>query len=343
MFHEVAKSELSAGSGIATCCRVKRRAGEAGRSIEVRALQTTLKAPVGFTGTGLHSGRPVRMTLRPASAEYGIWFRRTDVTGRDALIPARWDAVVEARLCTRVANAAGVEVSTIEHLMAALAGCGVHNALIEIDGPEVPILDGSAAPFVRAILARGLRMLDAPVRVLRVLDVVEVREGDAWARIAPARTLEIDFAIDFADAAIGRQHKALSLANGAFVRELSDSRTFCRKADVDAMRANGLALGGTMENAVVVDGAQVLTPGGLRHADEPVRHKMLDALGDLALAGAPLLGRYTGHRAGHALTNRLLRALFARPEAFRMSLCGPETEGRLPGAGLRQADILAVA
>ncbi|MCX7643845.1 MAG: UDP-3-O-acyl-N-acetylglucosamine deacetylase [Rhodobacteraceae bacterium] len=306
-------------------------------------MQVTLKAPVGFSGTGLHSGRPVRMTLRPASAEYGIWFRRTDVAGRDGLIPARWDAVVEARLCTRIANAAGVEVSTVEHLMAALAGCGVHNALIEIDGPEVPILDGSAAPFVRAILARGLVRLEAPVRALRVLEPVEVRDGEAWARLAPAETLEIDFAIDFADAAIGRQRKALSLANGAFVRELADSRTFCRKADVDAMRASGLALGGSYENAVVVDGAEVLTPGGLRHGDEPVRHKMLDALGDLALAGAPILGRYTGHRAGHAMTNRLLRALFARPQAFRMTVCDAEVERRLPGAGVGRDDLLAVA
>lgn len=306
-------------------------------------MQTTLKTPVGFTGTGLHSGRVVRMILRPASAEYGIWFRRTDVEGRDALIPARWDAVVDARLCTRIANSAGVEVSTIEHMMAALAGCGVQNALIEIDGPEVPILDGSSAPFVRGILSRGLRLLDAPVRVLRILDEVEVRDGEAWARLAPAETLEIDFTIDFADAAIGRQRKALSLGNGTFVRELSDSRTFCRRADVEAMRANGLALGGTYENAVVVDGDAVLSPGGLRHADEPVRHKMLDALGDLALAGAPILGRYTGHRAGHAMTNRLLRALFARPGAFRMTLGGPEVERRLPGAGLRHDDLLAVA
>jgi UDP-3-O-[3-hydroxymyristoyl] N-acetylglucosamine deacetylase len=306
-------------------------------------VQTTLKSAVRFTGQGLHSGRPVEMTIRPASAEYGIWFRRLDVEGRDALVPARWDAAVPARLCTKIANRAGIEVSTVEHVMAALAGTGVTNALIEIDGPEVPILDGSAAPFVKAILRRGLTPLDAPVRALRVLETVEVREGEAFARLTPADTLEIEFSIDFADAAIGRQRKRLTLANGAFVRELSDSRTFCRREDVDAMRANGLALGGTYENAVVVDGAHVLSPGGLRHADEPVRHKMLDALGDLALAGAPILGRYTGHRAGHALTNRLLRALFARPSAFRMVVCGPETVGRLPGAGLENADYLALA
>lgn len=304
-------------------------------------VQTTIRTPITFKGVGLHSGRPVRMTIRPASAEYGIWFRRTDVTDRDALIPAHWNAVVETRLCTRIANDDGVEVSTIEHVMAALAGTRVQNALIEIDGPEVPILDGSSAQFVRAILSHGLRTLDAPVRAIRILDTVEVRDGDAMARLSPAETLEMEFSIDFSDEAIGRQEKSLTLANGTFVRELSNSRTFCRQADVDAMQANGLALGGTYENAVVFDGADVLSPGGLRHADEPVRHKMLDALGDLALAGAPILGHYTGHKAGHAMTNRLLRALFARPDAFRMVVCSPEIEARLPGVGVEDIDYLA--
>lgn len=281
------------------------------------------------------------MTIRPASAEYGIWFRRTDVCGCDPLVPARWDSVVDAKLCTRIANAAGTEVSTIEHVMAALAGTRVQNALIEIDGPEVPILDGSSAPFVQAILSRGLRALDAPVRALRVLETVEVRDGDSVARLSPANSLEMDFSIDFTDQAIGHQQKHLTLANGAFVRELSNSRTFCRQADVDTMHANGLALGGNYDNAVVVDGARILTPGGLRHADEPVRHKMLDALGDLALAGAPILGRYTGRRAGHAMTNRLLRKMFARPQSFRMMVCGPEVEARLPGFGVEQPEYLA--
>ncbi len=342
MFHKVAKIELrvnprttnsvSGGTGR----REKRSKGH-----EVIVVQTTLRSPITFKGVGLHSGRPVRMTVRPASAEYGIWFRRTDVIGRDAMVPALWDAVVDARLCTRIANAAGTDVSTIEHLMAALAGTGVQNALIEIDGPEVPILDGSSAPFVREILSHGLRYLDAPARAIRILETVEVRDGDAVVRLSPADTLEMDFAIDFADAAIGRQHKILTLANGTFVRELSDSRTFCRQADVDLMRENGLALGGTYDNAVVVDGSRVLSPGGLRHADEPVRHKMLDALGDLALAGAPILGRYTGHRAGHAVTNKLLRALFARPSAFRMVVCTPETAARLPGVGIDSSAYLA--
>jgi UDP-3-O-[3-hydroxymyristoyl] N-acetylglucosamine deacetylase len=255
------------------------------------------------------------------------------------MIPARWDAVVPSRLCTLVENAAGVSVSTIEHVMAALAGSAIHNALIEIDGPEVPILDGSAVPFVEGFLARGLREQLAPVRAIRVLKAVEVRDGDALARLEPADMLEIDFRISFDEAAIGTQSRSLNMANGAFVRELSDSRTFCRQADVDAMREKGLALGGTLENAVVFEGDHVLSPGGLRHADEPVRHKMLDALGDLALAGGPLLARYTGDRAGHALTNRLLRALFADPAAYRMVDCGPLTVGKLPGVGVHRGDL----
>jgi len=306
-------------------------------------VQTTLKSALRFEGEGLHSGKPARLVIHPASAEHGIWFRRTDVEGDDALIPARFDAVLSSRLCTLLSNDRGVAVSTVEHLMAALAGCGLHNALIEIDGPEVPILDGSAQPFVDAILARGLRTLDAPVRAIEVLRPVEVTEGEATARLEPAESLSIRFEIDFPDAAIGRQSKSLNMANGAFVHELSDSRTFCRQSDVDHMRANGLALGGTYENAVVVDGAEVLSPGGLRYTDEPVRHKMLDALGDLALAGAPLLGTYVGHRAGHALTNKLLRALFADPTAFRMVVCTPEMASDLPGAGVEAHALAGVA
>lgn len=307
-------------------------------------MQTTIRSAVTFTGAGLHSGLRARMTVHPASAEYGIWFRRTDVIGRDPMVQAHWSAVENARLCTEITNAQGVKVSTIEHLMAALAGCGIHNALIEIDGPEVPILDGSSAPFAAAFLARGVRELGAALRCFEVLKPVEVRDGAAVARLEPAGTLEIDFEIDFADAAIGHQRKRLSMANGAFLRELSDCRTFCRQADVEAMLASGLALGGNPgENAVVFDGDRVVSPGGLRRADEPVRHKMLDALGDLALAGAPILGRYTGLRAGHAMTNRLLRALFADPAAYRVVECDDAQRRFLPGRGVNRADIPAVA
>ena len=307
-------------------------------------MQTTIKSAVSFSGRGLHSGRKATLTIRPASAHHGIWFSRTDVEGGDRLIPARWDAVLRSPLCTRIQNGTGLEVSTVEHVMAALAGCGVHNALVEIDGPEVPILDGSAVPFVRGIMQRGLRVLNAPVRALEVLKEVTVTDGDASATLSPADTLRIDFEIDFEDAAIGHQKKSLVMNNGSFARELCDSRTFCRQADVDAMQANGLALGGTSgENAVVFEGDKVLSPGGLRHEDEPVRHKMLDALGDLALAGAPIIGHYKGVRAGHSLTNTLLRELFATPGAVRMIVCDNATSSRLPGYGLVWDEIPAVA
>lgn len=296
-------------------------------------MQATIAKPVEFRGVGLHSGRSARLEIMPAPAGHGIVFERVDVGGENR-VAAKWDHVTPSKLCTLLDNGAGVTVSTVEHVMAALAGTGIHNALIRIDGPEVPILDGSSAPFVAGILDAGIASQAAPLRAIRVIRPVEYRDGDAWVRLDPADHLEIDFHIDFADAAIGRQEKTLDMANGAFVRELMDSRTFCRQSDVDTMKANGLALGGTYFNAVVVDGEKILSPGGLRHADEAVRHKMLDAMGDLALAGAPLLARYTGNRAGHAMTNRLLRALFAQPDAWEWVVCGQDLEGRLPGAGV---------
>lgn len=307
-------------------------------------MQTTVKSAVSFNGKGLHSGTYATVTVRPACAHHGIWFSRTDVAGGDRLIPARWDAVNRTPLCTKLENGSGLSVSTVEHLMAALAGCGIHNALIEIDGPEVPILDGSAVPFVRGFMQRGIRQLAEPVMAFEVLKTVTVTEGEASATLAPSDTLRIDFEIDFADAAIGNQKKSLVMNNGSFARELSDSRTFCRQADVDAMQANGLALGGSAgENAVVFDGDLVTSPGGLRYADEPVRHKMLDALGDLALAGAPLLGHYTGQRAGHSLTNTLLRKLFSTPDAVRLVECNAFMARRLPGYGLVWNEIPKVA
>lgn len=306
-------------------------------------MQTTLAKSITLSGVGLHSGRPARITLKPTVAEQGIWFRRTDAVKGDPFLPARWDGVEQAPLCTLLRNADGVTLSTVEHVMAALAGCGVHNAIVEVSGPEVPILDGSAAPFVEAILKVGLRRLSAPVRAIRILKPVEVRRGDARARLEPSDGLSITFGIDFADGAIGQQEKTLNMANGTFVRELCDSRTFCRAADVDAMRAEGKALGGTYDNAVVVEGDAVLSPGGLRHRDEPVRHKMLDALGDLALAGLPILGHYSGERAGHALTNSLLIALFADRDAYEIITCDAETARRLPGTGITAADLRLVA
>ncbi len=306
-------------------------------------MQTTLDTSVAFEGKGLHLGQPASLVVRPAPADHGIVFRRMDVAGHKADVPALWHRVIVSPLNTRIENAFGTSVSTIEHIMAALAGCGLHNALIEVSGPEVPILDGSAAQFVQGFLRAGVRKLNAPLRVIEVVKPVQVDLGGASARLDPADTLHIRFEIDFADQAIGHQKKTLNMANGAFVRELCDSRTFCRSSDVDAMRAQGLALGGTLENAVVVDGEDVLSPGGLRHEDEAVRHKMLDALGDLYTAGAPILGRYTGEKAGHAVTNALLRALFDDPSNWRWADADAMTAARLPGVGLRWSDLPQVA
>lgn len=306
-------------------------------------MQTTLDTTVAFEGKGLHLGEPVSVVVRPAPADTGIVFRRMDVEPSKADVPALWHRVIVSPLNTRIENAAGTSVSTIEHIMAALAGCGLHNALIEVTGPEVPILDGSAAQFVEGFLHAGIRRMSTPLRVIEVRKPVSVQVGDATARLDPSDTLHIRFEIDFADRAIGHQEKTLNMSNGAFVRELCDSRTFCRSADVDAMRAQGLALGGTLENAVVVDGADVLSPGGLRHKDEAVRHKMLDALGDLYTAGAPILGRYTGSKAGHAVTNALLCALFEDPDAWGWAEADAATAARLPGVGLRWSDLPAAA
>jgi UDP-3-O-[3-hydroxymyristoyl] N-acetylglucosamine deacetylase len=302
-------------------------------------MQTTLQRTKDILGTGLHSGKPVRLRLCPAPAYTGLVFRRVDCAAGTQDIPVSPKYWVEASLCTVLENDHGVRVSTVEHLLAALHGCGVHNAIIEIDGPEVPILDGSADPFVRHVLNAGLRDLDAPVQVLRVLRPVEVSVNGACARLLPAARLEIAFEIDFADPAIGHQSEDLAMSNGAFLRELSDCRTFCLRKDVEMMQANGLALGGTLDNAVVFHDGTILSPGGLRRSDEPVRHKMLDVMGDLYVAGYPVLGRYEGIRAGHALTGRLLRALFSDPANYQIIDSDQTLSAALPGAGATLEDL----
>ncbi|WP_424932104.1 UDP-3-O-acyl-N-acetylglucosamine deacetylase [Amaricoccus macauensis] len=301
-------------------------------------MLTTVKHEAILRGTGLHSGRPVRLVIHPALSG-GIRFRRTDVTDRDNIIPAIFDAVSDTTLCTVLRNEAGATVSTVEHIMAAMAGLGVTDALIDVDGPEIPIMDGSSQRFVSAILKAGLHRFEGEARAIRILRPVIDIQGDVVAELRPADALSIEFEIDFPDAAIGHQKKSLSMQNGTFVHELSDCRTFCRRADVDFMQSRGLALGGSLDNAIVVEGDEVLNPGGFRRTDECVRHKMLDAMGDLALAGAPILGAYRGVRAGHGATNRLLRKLFAEPDAWEwVSLDEKETE-QLPGAGVGFADL----
>lgn len=299
-------------------------------------MQRTLARDISINGIGLHGGKPVRMAIRPAKADAGLVFHRTDLGTTITVEPANWQ---EASLCTILRNAPGHEVRTVEHVLAALHGCGVHNAVIDIDGPEVPILDGSAAPFVRRILEAGVVELGAPLDVVRVLRDVTVRRGDASATLRPADEFKMSFDIAFADPAIGHQSVSMGLHNGTFLRELSDCRTFCMRGDVEAMQAHGLALGGTLENAVVFDKGRILSPGGLRRRDEPVRHKMLDAMGDLYVLGHPLLGHYEGVRAGHALTGLLLQALLADPRNYRMERCTAQLQSRLPGMGASLRDL----
>ena len=258
-------------------------------------------------------------------------------------IPAVLDNVVNSELCTRLENSDGVSVSTIEHLMAALTGCGINNALLEIDGPEVPILDGSALLFVKEILKTGIKLQQQSLKAIRVLRTVKFEHGSAWAKFEPSTNPKMSFSIEFSDEAIGAQSKTLDMSNGSFVRELCDSRTFCRHSEVEAMRSKGLALGGSYENAVVVDGKNILSPGGFRHFDEPVRHKMLDALGDIALAGYPIIGHYVGYRAGHGITHGLLRNLFADVGNFEIISCDKEIVENLPGVGVTLSEVCKVA
>ncbi len=272
--------------------------------------QRTLKTAIHCHGIGLHGGQLVRLELRPAAIESGITFIRTDL-GSHGVVQARYDAVVDTKLCTVLGNSAGALVGTVEHLLAAFSGCGIDNAEVHLDAAEVPILDGSSEPWVFLIQSAGIQAQNAPRRALRVLRQVSVSEGAASAVFTPAQISAFAFEIDFDADAIGRQRYRLTLNSGAFGRELANCRTFCRLSDVESLRAIGLAQGGSLENAVVVDGSKILNPEGLRRPDEFVRHKMLDAVGDLYLAGGPILAQYHGHKAGHKLNNMLLRAVFA--------------------------------
>jgi len=278
--------------------------------------QHTLAGPAIFAGIGLHTGRRVRAAIVPAPVGTGIVFVRTDLG--DCAMPARADHVINTRLNTVIGDGSGASVSTVEHLMAALAALEVDNAVIELDGPEAPIMDGSAQPFVEMIDHVGVRRQEAPRQYIEVLEEVEVRDGDKRVSLSPASRLEIAFEIAFDSPVIGRQRVDFALDEAVFRAELADCRTFGFLHEVEALRASGLALGGSLENAVVVDGDGVLNPEGLRRPDEFVRHKALDAIGDLYTLGGPILGRFEGVCAGHSLNNALVRALLARPDAWRV-------------------------
>jgi len=287
---------------------------EVARVSKPAVCQQTLKAPIGCVGVGLHSGRRVNLTFRPAPVDHGIVFRRLDL-GVD--IPARFDRVVETHLATVLAEGEA-RIGTIEHVMAALAGSGIDNLLVEVDGPELPILDGSAAPFVFLLECAGIAAQDAARPTIEIRRPVRASDGDAFAELRPATDgLDMAMSIDFAAPAIGRQALSLRLTPDSFSQELARARTFALAEEVGALRAAGFAQGGSLDNAIVVEQAKVLNPAGLRMPDEFVRHKLLDAVGDLALAGAPLIGRFVAHRSGHTLNNRLLRTLFADRSAWR--------------------------
>lgn len=282
------------------------------------ALQKTLKSAASCTGVGLHSGRDITMVLHPAEAGSGIVFVRTDITQGDNVIPARWDMVVDTQLCTVIANANGAKVGTIEHVMSALRGLGVDNARIEIDGAEVPVMDGSAMPFIKVIEEAGLKTQGAPRRVIKVLKEVSVELNGKRASLSPSDASIFGGEVDFDHPSIGRQHFETQLINGNFKHDIAQARTFGFLHEVEWMRSQGLAQGGSLENAIVLDEKTVMNTEGLRYRDEFIRHKLLDAIGDLYLAGGQIIGSYNGYKAGHDLNNRLLRALFAQKDAWEI-------------------------
>jgi UDP-3-O-[3-hydroxymyristoyl] N-acetylglucosamine deacetylase len=286
---------------------------------EARGRQATIKSPASVSGIGVHSGARVTLTILPGETGSGIVFRRTDIEGAKAYIPARYDLVKETRLGTTLTNRHGVSVATVEHLLAAFAGLGIDNAAVEIDGPEVPIMDGSAADFVLLIDRAGISFSAAARRHVRVLRKIEIVDGDKRVALLPADTLTIACEIDFDARAIGRQRVEIEVTPKTFRRDLARARTFGFARDVEALRALGLARGGSLENAVVIsEDGEILNSEPLRFADEFVRHKALDVLGDLALSDGPLLARYEGCKPGHELNNRLLRALYADSSAWRL-------------------------
>jgi len=287
--------------------------------------QSTLSGPAVTAGIELHGGEHTRLVMRPAAMGTGLVFIRTDITDRDNRIEVRPDAVTGVKNCTTLSNAAGVKVSTIEHLLAALAASGIDNLFIDLDGEELPALDGSSEPFLKLIEQVGIVRQAAPRRYVKVLKSIEVRKGDSIARIEPSERLEIDVTIDFKDVAIGRQRVEIVPNVRAFRDRLASARTFARMHEVAALQAAGLSKGGSLDNAVIVDGDKVLNPEGLRFADEFVRHKALDLLGDLYLGG-PILGRVTTVKGGHALNHDLLMAFYGDAEAWEFTSIASKAE-----------------
>ena len=314
------------------------------------AMQQTLKTAINCSGITLHSGENISITLHPAEPNTGIVFRRSDIAGGNVCIPAHWSRISDTRLCTALSDGTDVSISTVEHLMAALAGCSIDNLLVEIKGGEIPAMDGSAAPFVFLIECAGIVEQDVPRHAIRVLKSVSVTQGSSFASLTPVvdslDVFSINMEIDFDSAAISRQNYLFHFAGDAFKSEISRARTFGFLHEVDDLRDSGLALGGSLDNAVVISGGQVLNKDGLRYKDEFVRHKVLDSFGDLYLAGSPLIGHFHGIRSGHNLNHSLLEALFSDDESWclcEISNDFPPPDDMAMPRGVRETALVASA
>lgn len=305
------------GSLVLVKSETNRLGAKLGRS-QIALRQKTLKSAISCSGIGLHSGQRVNMTLKPAAPDSGIFFRRTDAAGKGAVIPAKWDRVTDTRLCTCLTNDDGINVRTIEHLISALAGLGIDNLEIDMTAAEVPIMDGSAAPFLFLVECAGLLEQDVPKKAIEIIKPLSIHDGEKRVSLLPAKEFSLRLEIDFPNTAINKQDIEVTLSPLSFRNEIARARTFGFDHEVAALRAAGLARGGSLDNAVVVSGDKVLNEEGLRFEDEFVRHKTLDAIGDLYLAGMPIIGHFHGVRTGHALNNRMLRELFSRTDAFKI-------------------------
>ncbi len=280
--------------------------------------QNTLKDTAKTKGIGLHSGDKVTLTIVPAPEDYGIVFRRSDVKGFNNIVRADYRNVTKTQLGTAISNDEGTMVSTVEHLMAALWGCGIDNALVDINGPEIPIMDGSSEPFVKLINSMGIYQQSANRKIVKVNKEVTVTDQDKFATVIPSENFSIDLEIDFANKAIANQKSHFDKGEQGFIEEFSQARTFGFAHEVDYMRSQGLARGGSLENAIVIKEDKILNKEGLRFSDEFVRHKILDCIGDFYLAGKRISGAFRAYKTGHGLNNQLLRRLFADRQAYEI-------------------------
>lgn len=279
-------------------------------------MQRTLKYSISYVGTGLHTGNNVIMTIKPAEENCGIVFVRKDIKLIDNRVPARWHNVVDTTLSTVLSNKDDVTVSTVEHLMAALLGCGIDNAIIELDGPEVPIIDGSAMPFVSVIEKIGTIDQSVSRKAIWIHRSIEVRHDDKYAILMPSELPKITVEINFPDSAIGFQTHSVTLVNEAFRKDISRARTFGFKSEIKQLKHQGFARGGSLNNAILVNGDRIVNQNGLRYENEFARHKILDAMGDIALAGLPIFGHFYAYKPGHKLNNALIRQLMQIPDGW---------------------------